>query len=273
MPDTIICPICQSTRNTPVSPGVFCCAQCGICFNTSYAPARYSEDYFIGEYRAQYGKTYIEDFPGIYAASQKRFAAIEKLLPAANTGELSLLEIGSALGFFLKAAQDAGVGKLLGIEISEFAASYCRKEFNIPVIAQPFDEAELDGSFDVIAAWYFIEHSADPLSVLRKIFDHLKKGGIFAFSAPSVFGPTFLLHRQTWFKTHPVDHRIDFSPASARKVLRGIGFSSVHVRPAGMHPERVVPRSSILYRPFSLLYAGFSRLTGFSDTIEVYAVR
>ena len=45
-----------------------------------------------------------------------------------DPGDLSLLDIGSAMGFFLKSALDRGICNLLGIEISPFAADYCKRE-------------------------------------------------------------------------------------------------------------------------------------------------
>ncbi len=101
----------------------------------------------------------------------------------------------------------------------------------------------------------------------------LKKGGMLAFSAPSVFGPLYHFNRKQWISTHPADHRVDFSPASARKLLHRLGFRRWWVYPGGFHPERIISAKSFFFPFFSMLYRRFAGLTAYSDTIEVYAVK
>ena len=241
-----------------------------MTYNSDHTPLAYNSDYFIDDYKKQYGRTYEEDFKGIYAMAQSRITEILSLSAKKN---MSVLDIGSALGFFLKCARDMGAGRVLGIEISEYAGNYAREKLSIDTVTASFDDTRLNEKFDVITAWYFIEHCADPLEILKKVYDALDENGIFAFSAPSVFGPLFLFHREDWVRAHPVDHRIDFSPRSAIRLLKRIGFKHVTVRVAGVHPERMIKRESFLYRPFAWLYGKTAPRIKFSDTIEVFAVK
>ena len=166
-----------------------------------------------------------------------------------------------------------GIVDVSGIEISEYASRYCADHFNIPVIQKPFSDVTIPTTYSIITAWYFIEHSSDPIAVMKKIYDSLSEGGLFAFSVPSIYGPLFRFNRYEWVRTHPSDHSMDFSPAGIRGILKQIGFHSIRISPGGIHPERVMDAGSILFRPFSLVYGLFSRLTAFSDTMEVYAVK
>jgi len=269
-----LCPVCSSEDFEDISSSLHRCRNCSAGFNSGYKPLLYNNNYFIDEYREQYGKTYLDDYDHIYSMSMERLKRIVPLVSKQkDLKNASLLDIGSAMGFFLKAAMDSGLGQLKGIEISEYAGGYCRDEFGIDVITSSFDDIEDPGMFDIITAWFFIEHCEDPGDVIGRIFSSLNQGGVLAFSSPSISGPLFRFNREEWIKTHPGDHRIDLSPASARTLLKKIGFKKVHIRAAGIHPERIVPRESILFRPFSFLYKIFSRLTAFSDTIEVYAVK
>jgi SAM-dependent methyltransferase len=185
----------------------------------------------------------------------------------------ALLDIGCALGFFLKAARDTGYSPVRGVEISEYAAPLLPGEVGIDVHNGPFSHVPGPEKYSVISAWYFIEHCADPVSVIENIFDSLEPGGVFAFSSPSVFGPLFQFDRKSWVETHPVDHRVDFTPRSVKRLLKGMGFRRVRVYPSGMHPERVISKNSFFYPLFAALYRKFSRLTAYSDTIEVYALK
>lgn len=273
---TARCPLCDTPSLTRALEGreyLMKCTRCGIVFNTLHHPLAYNDRYFIEDYRAQYGKTYEEDFDTIYRMSLLRLDTINSVLKHTSAAHSpSLLDIGCALGFFMKAASDRGFG-VRGVEISPYGARYCREKFGMDVFQGAFDDFSTGDTFDVITAWYFLEHCADPLRVVERISGMLNAGGIFAFSAPSVFGPQFLFHRREWADTHPVDHRIDLSPRSVRAFLKRHGFRRVSVRPGGIHPERVMAKESFLYPAFSRLYNGISGLISFSDTMEVYAVK
>ena len=265
------CPFCGRQNRTAISASLYRCAVCGVIFNTEHRSLSYDRDYFISSYREQYGKTYIDDFENIYRMSQRRLEKIFRIIKM-RPG-LSLLDLGCAAGFFLKAAKDRGIGDLLGIEISDFAADYCRKTFGIDVIQTPFDKADIDRKFSIISSWFFLEHIADPREAVIRIFSMLEDGGLFACGIPSYYGPSFSFDREGWVKTRPVDHRIDLSPASAKRILKQAGFRRVKVHRCGYHPERVVKKSSGFYPLFEPVYNLFSRITAYSDTIEIYAVK
>lgn len=266
------CPICRKISDSLISKDLVRCIKCGLIFNINCKSLSYDRDYFISEYQEQYGKTYLDDFENIYRISKLRLNYIFKYL---KTGKepLSLLDIGSAAGFFLKAAQDKGITRLKGIEISGFASEYCRKNFSIEVMESPFEKAEISEKFDIITSWFFIEHLLDPMKAFEKIYNALNHGGVFALSVPSCFGPMFFFDRDEWIRTHPKDHRIDLSPQSAKKILKSIGFSKVTVKKSGYHPERILSRDNILFRPFEYFYRMYTSITAFSDTIEIYAVK
>ncbi len=270
--ETNNCPVCGKASGSRISDDLYKCSSCKIVFNLNYKSLSYGRDYFISEYREQYGKTYIDDFDNIYRLSLMRFKRILKNIKAPENN-ISVLDIGSAAGFFLKAAKDSGAKKVKGIEISDFAADYCRNTFSIEVIQSSFENAEPDEKFDAVTSWFFIEHLSDPKKAVGRIYDMLNDGGVFALAVPSCFGPMFYFTREEWIKTHPGDHRIDLSPAGAKKIFKEAGFKKVKVFKSGYHPERIVRRENIFFKPFELFYRVFSSFTGFSDTIEIYAVK
>ncbi len=270
-PEAEKCPICGKNEAKKISTNLNLCKSCHVLFNSDCRSLSYDRDYFISEYREQYGKTYLEDYGNIYNLSIERLDRILKLL--AIGGMTSLLDIGCAAGFFLKAAKDKGISTLLGIEISSYAADYCRNTFGIDVIESPFDRVELHKRFDIITSWFFIEHCAEPMNAMKRIYSMLNKGGIFALSVPSYFGPMYYFKTDEWIRTHPADHRIDLSPSSAKAILKSLGFRKVYVIKSGYHPERIMRSGSILYSLLEPLYRKFTDFTAFSDTIEIYAVK
>ncbi len=92
-------------------------------------------------------------------------------------GRGSLLELGSAGGFFIEAARRRG-WKVQGIELSPPAARYSIEELGLPVFEGLLEEAPLEpGSFDVVVADNVLEHTTDPAGVLRRLCDLLRPGG------------------------------------------------------------------------------------------------
>ncbi len=267
---TELCPLCTARNSSLLYDGhisLYRCKNCNAVFNASHRPLDYGETYFNEEYRNQYGKSYIEDFTAIYSLAKKRLSRIASLTRHTS----GLLDIGAAYGFFLKAALDEGFRDIFGIEISEEGAKYCKHTFGIQVQETNFETYDFSRKFNIITAWYFIEHIYDPRKAFSKIFDALTDEGVFAFSVPSFFGPQFLLHRDEWFQNHPIDHRVNFSPRLIRRFLRTIGFSKIITHPGGIHPQRFFSPAIAQYSFVRSLYARVSTLLSFSDTLEVYA--
>ena len=267
------CPLCASSKinHNRISNNLFKCLKCSAVFNTAALSLAYNDDYFITDYRKQYGRTYEDDFPQIYAAALTRLKRMKKIWP--QTQRKSILDIGCALGFFLKAASDNGFTRIDGIEISDYAASYCKEKFGFDVKNEAFEKIIFTEKYDAVTAWYFIEHCSEPFKAIEKISAALAQNGLFAFSAPSVFGPMFHFHKNKWADSRPSDHIVDFSPRAARRALKHAGFRKVKIYAAGFHPERIISDHSFFFRFFSVVYKLFTKLTGYSDTIEVYAIK
>ena len=262
----LLCPICKDSRSKQIANDIFLCKSCNILFNNAYQQLPYFADYFSAEYKNQYGKTYEDDHDAIYAASLLRIKKIKKLLNNNLAGK-SLLDIGCALGFFCKAAKDSGFQLVEGLEISEYAAQYCKEKFSISVTSVDFEKFLTAKKYDVITAWYVMEHFANPFAMFQKVYSMLHNNGIFACTLPSYFGPLFYCHRDIWIKNHPVDHRIDVSPRGITQLLKNIGFVKVKCYPSGYHPERFCSLAS----KHKKIYIKLSDSICFSDTIMVIA--
>lgn len=267
------CPLCQMTEGNFIlnSDKFKKCKSCGTVYNLDYAPLTYNDTYFTTDYQQQYGKTYAEDFPNIYRQSSIRIKRIKKLID--NKKNLSAIDIGCALGFFLKCAADSGFSKLTGVEISEYAINYARQNYQYDFYKEPLENFIFPEKYDLISAWYVMEHFPQTAEIFSKIITAIKPGGILAFSMPSAYGPLLQHHPADWIKSHPTDHRIDVTPKSIKLFLKKQGFKKVKVYAAGFHPERSFSKKSILFPVFKIFYKMKVTLTAYSDTIEVYAVK
>jgi hypothetical protein len=264
-----LCPVCGGSTALLDNDTFERCLHCGTVFNLAYAPGGYSDSYFTTEYRMQYGRSYEDDFPSLYTQAAKRMKRILRHAP----GRLNAaLDLGAALGFFLRAAGELGIRDLHAVEVSRYACRYMRKNYPAFTVHQTaFKDFTPPRRYDLVTAWYFIEHTRHIPETVAAVGGMMNPGGIFAFSVPSAFGPSFGFSRETWYRNHPTDHSADLTPRGIRKLLKRNGFHAIRVVPASYHPDRALSRSSFFFRAFAPLYRVFARMIAYGDTIEVYA--
>ncbi len=258
------------------------CQRCGMVHMVRAVAQtiRYEKSYFFEEYNAQYGLTYLEDFPALKAAGLKRAGRMVEILGfnSDSAPKPTLLDIGCAYGPFLSAASDAGF-QVYGLDPIEDAVRWVRDELGLHAQAGFFpgvDPALLFGvpRFDAISLWYVIEHFDDLGEVLRRIFRLLKPGGVLAFSTPSLSGISALKDRRRFLQRSPGDHYTLWEPRRCAAFLRAYGFDLVKTVSTGHHPERFPLLETA--RPDSLAFkaaASASRVFRLGDTFEAYALR
>lgn len=253
------------------------CQKCGglyLSFSTD-SRVQYEADYFGSEYKAQYGKSYLEDFDSIKAQGLRR---IKNIFSAAHFGQKAsgrLLDIGCAYGPFLQAAKESGF-EPYGSDISKSALDYVKNQLGFSCVLSSF--ADFDAkkefgfeAFDVVTMWYVIEHCRDLKNLLRKVNGLLKKGGVFAFSTPSGQGVSGRFNKQSFFEQSPRDHYTIWEPSKTAAILRLFGFKVVKMVSTGIHPERIKLFKNISKKPFIFKALSlFCRMFALGDTFEVY---
>ena len=279
---TQACPICGRQGNPVV--GRFSertyreCPRCSITHMQSFAPEpkKYGKEYFSSEYRQQYGRTYLEDFDAIKAASRPRVQVIHGLLRSDQEGVV--VDIGCAYGPFLDAAREAGM-PCYGVDVSPEAVEHVRRKLRIPALCSSFEKLEpraLPRRIAAITLWYVLEHFTDPDLILRKASSLLPPGGVFAFSTPNGRGISARRSIQQFLLHSPADHFTIFSPRRAAEAPGGYGLDLRRIRVTGHHPERfpgLLGRTAVRSPAAYKVLRGISRLMSLGDTFEAYAVK
>jgi SAM-dependent methyltransferase len=226
-------------------------------------PVVYGKGYFFEDYKKQYGKTYLEDFPYLKELAAGRLETIKKLLgPPGAKKTLRLLDIGCAYGPFLAAARDQGFD-CLGLDPSLDAVRYVKESLGIPAVQGSFPEmpdALGSGGFDVISLWYVIEHLTAPLRALEAIGGLLRPGGVLALATPSFSGVTGRFKRRLFLNQSPQDHWIIWEPSMMKELLASHNMDLKKIKIIGHHPERF---------PLIGKRAGTGPLSGFVKTLSV----
>ena len=237
------------------------CSRTGLRYYKKSEIREYSESYFLEEYKNQYNKTYFEDEQGLRKLARRRLGYLQKMKKSG-----SLLEIGCAAGFFLDEAVKSGYDAR-GIDVSASAVSYAQKN-GLHASTISFLDYPENEKFDIICAFFVIEHFPDQEMVLDRINKLLKPGGIFFTGLPSLRGPVFCTNPDEWFKTHPSDHFVDYSVSSAKKVFGKLGWKISGCWPMSSHQERDRGWRGKLPE---WAYKKLADMTCYGDTIHILA--
>jgi SAM-dependent methyltransferase len=201
------------------------CGACGFVF----APVASAE-----ELHRLYTADYFDAYPGGQAydadeAQRRHEAAVRLRWLQRYAAGGRLLEIGSASGWFLGQARDAGFA-VEGVEPAAEVAAAATARWDVPVQAATVESATLpDGELDVIVAWHALEHIAMPAAVLERLYAALKPGGLLLVEVPNVDSAASRAQGAAWFHLDLAHHVGHYAPATLADLLRRTGFAPVQV--------------------------------------------
>jgi 2-polyprenyl-3-methyl-5-hydroxy-6-metoxy-1,4-benzoquinol methylase len=146
-----------------------------------------------------------------------------------------LLDVGSGFGHFLEAARPEFAAT--GLELGPSAVDHARRRFGVAcevgsVYALP---AEMQGHFDVVTAWDFIEHVPDPLGALAAMRGVLRPGGLAFLSTPDAGSLAGRALGRHWHYIDPVQHIVLFDRRTLGRALESAGLEPVSWRSFGHH--------------------------------------
>ena len=201
------------------------CGSCGFLF----APVRSPE-----ELHALYTRDYFDAYPGGVAydadeAQRRHEAAVRLGWLRRHAQRGRLLEIGSASGWFLTQARDAGFS-VEGIEPAADVAREAAQRWDVPVQAATAEHAELPhGELDVVVAWHALEHIAEPAGVLERLREALRPGGLLLIEVPNVESAASRAQGRDWFHLDLAHHVGHYAPATLTELLRRTGYQPLQV--------------------------------------------
>ncbi|HUS04428.1 MAG TPA: class I SAM-dependent methyltransferase [Dehalococcoidia bacterium] len=162
----------------------------------------------------------------IVRESRLRATKLQVQLINKYSNSTSLLDIGCGEGFFLSNAANAGY-RTKGIELSQDAAAYAKREFGLDIEAGAFEDVQFPGNyFDVVTLWQVLEHIPHPLEILKEAHRILKPGGLIAASTPDIEGIPSMMLRRKWWNIRRI-HINQFSTKTLMDILQNAGFKNV----------------------------------------------
>jgi SAM-dependent methyltransferase len=220
-------PAAPTAELDPVA--LYRCSVCGFLFERER-----SADEVHGLYDQSYFDTYAGTGSYEDDAQRRHEAALRLRLVQRYVKGGRMLELGSAMGYFLAAAARGGFTPV-GIEPGEEAARRARERSGVEVIGGFVEDAPLpERSFDVACAWHVLEHVAEPLAALARVRDALIPRGLLVVEVPNVESVLARRTGSAWAHLQPQHHVGQYAPRSLRALLEHSGFVVEHMDTASV---------------------------------------
>lgn len=168
-----------------------------------------------------------EHYQGNYAEGERRLA---NLMPFLRP-DMRVLELGAASAFLLDLVRPH-VAEVTGIEPGPYRP-WVEEEIGIEMFGDLAEVEAADRRFDLILAYYVVEHLRDPVADLRRLHDRLAPGGLLAIEVPNVNDALVRLYaveafdRFYWQRAH----YFVYSHETLADVLKRAGFVEVQSLP------------------------------------------
>ncbi|MGB9621256.1 MAG: class I SAM-dependent methyltransferase [Brevinematia bacterium] len=287
------CIACGEELINPLSNRIFRCSNCKTLLREDpegyYKKIKsvYDEEYYNKKYLTRYGKHVKDDFPNIRKLAERRLDIIENtylkefeckscglggcnacnIRPKFSFTNKKLLDIGCGIGVFLEVAKERGFD-VKGIDINKDIIYVVNPDIRENIEIVDIMDFNTDEKFDVISMWFVLEHIPYVEEVIKKVWNLLKYGGVFALSTPNGFGASSRYNLSWYLSVFPEDHLYEFSQKGISYLLRRNNFVIRRIVNTGFHPERI-SKNPFIKNIFHL----YQRISGIGDTFEVYAVK
>jgi len=175
--DKITCCLCTGETGPLVHATVVQCKNCNLYINTNAPPKdklkKILKNFLLSACHRKGGPE-----RRIMKANMQLDALERHIKPG------RVFDVGSAAGFFMKAAEDRG-WEAHGNDISAAAIKWAKNRYNIDIHHDFFEDISLQSDYyDAVVMWNTLEHTHNPaetISIAKRI---LKKGGLIYIKIP-----------------------------------------------------------------------------------------
>jgi SAM-dependent methyltransferase len=231
------------------------CRRCSLLFVNPRIPAAA----ILAGYADGEDPQYVSQMAARVRTFARALRHIDRLKPAKGR----LLDLGTAAGAFLRAARDDG-WDAIGVEPNRWLARWGRDHYDVPIEVGSIDDLSApDAYFDVVTVWDVIEHTPDPLHVLRRARRLLKSDGLLVVNFPDMGSWIARAMGRSWPFLSSV-HLYYFTRETMQASLRKAGFEATTMRP---HVQRLeldylLSRAAVVSPSLSNVGAAFIRRLG-----------
>jgi len=163
-----------------------------------------------------------------------------------------ILDVGCGRGYTLAWLSRWGAD-VYGTQLSASAAETAKQHIGADrVFVGELSEAGFaDHRFDCVTLWHVLEHTPDPLAILKEVSRILKPGGLVYIEVPNAGGWSARTFGRHWLAYDVPKHLVHFTPQTLEALARKAGFTCIRQ----VH-------SSLEYSPATLLQSALSAWLG-----------
>lgn len=240
------CPVCEARRAHRVvwqkwGYPILRCLQCGLGSTDAdgFDPnSYYTAEYFQGGKRDGYG-----DYCSSEAVLKAEFRGVVRILQGYGCAG-RILEVGSAYGFFLETAREAGLDAL-GLEICDDAVASCQaRGLNAHAGIITRDFLRQHGPFDAIVMLDVIEHLPEPDNTMALLASALNQSGLLVLTTGNWSSLLSTITRSRWRLMTPPQHLFYYTRSTLKKLANNHGLNVIRVNA----PWKRVPLGLMAYQ-------------------------
>ncbi|MBI2635351.1 MAG: class I SAM-dependent methyltransferase [Parcubacteria group bacterium] len=220
----IKCPICDNSDEASIKqslfPEFFNCGKCGGHFIKEKIAVDYPEEYFEQKEKPSIIARLAIPVLNVFLAGKVR--RVKKIIKGKKGA--AVLDYGCGAGKLVDALIKKGIDAI-GFEPSVGARQITARN-NLPVYGEV--KTVKDG-YDLIMFWQSLEHTDNPLEVIRNAAGYLKKDGKLLIAVPNAGGWEARIFKDKWFHFSYPLHVIQFTPDAAKTMLDEAGFKILNI--------------------------------------------
>jgi len=159
------------------------CEKCGLIWTDPRPSGKDIRGFYSDRYRKEYKGSSNPALKHLYRdvhEACRRYRFISRFVKK----EDSILDIGSGTGVFMYVLRSLGF-TVCGLEPDRHYGEYSAGKFGLPVKISFFQDAEFEGAFNFVSMHHVLEHTEDPLGILKKIRGLLASSGHLYIGVPN----------------------------------------------------------------------------------------
>ena len=245
------CNLCSSTESTFLFDardrlhgigGTFTyvrCTKCGLVYMNPQVVPEDTEKLYPADY-APHTTTGKKTGSGIRSLQNKimKIPVIGRLLKGVTNVKIAdtiyrrlnqksrILDVGCGAGAFLNSLKTDKGCEVYGVDISEAALREAKSSFGLDIFKGTITEAPFpEAHFDIITAWWYLEHISNPQTTIAQISSLLKHNGYCIIGVPNYESFNARHFKDKWYHLDCPRHLCIWTPGTITRLLENHGLA------------------------------------------------
>ena len=203
------------------------CADCGYAGYIDRPSQEWVKNYYLDTWDEAKTRNIPEEVENYRKAGQRKFKAMSILERLSVDKNRYALEIGCGYGRTLRALQDFGFKKVVGLDNSKHRAMVASRAFGFPTVASPFEHPDAQNElkkyapYSLIISRHVLEHTYHPAEIVKKAGALQGEGDYLVLLLPNAIGETSGSLLFYWPHLH------GFTPLAVKNLLAKNGYEIV----------------------------------------------